>query len=197
MNPVHTHRSSFFKTILILSSYKHDIVLLMVQVENEPFLVLHQWRRTGEWRYSSTIFNLDTRWRWVVSFTLLLLYRLGKSVRYPLYRRLDGIQSRSGRCEELKNLLPLPGTEPQFLMCPAHHYTEVSQLSVSPMSLSKPLHKSVTPARLIAIATVQFRGTGHASVHISEAQDQFINWSHQLQFNLQGQSWRCNFLPRS
>jgi hypothetical protein len=26
-------------------------------------------RRVEEWRYSSTILNLDTRWRWVVSFT--------------------------------------------------------------------------------------------------------------------------------
>jgi hypothetical protein len=27
------------------------------------------WRRMREWRYSSTILDLDTRWMWVVSFT--------------------------------------------------------------------------------------------------------------------------------
>jgi hypothetical protein len=28
----------------------------------------------GEWKYSSTIIDLGTRWRWVVSFTALPLY---------------------------------------------------------------------------------------------------------------------------
>jgi hypothetical protein len=32
----------------------------------------------GEWRYSSTFLDLDTRWRWVVSFTPLPLYPPGK-----------------------------------------------------------------------------------------------------------------------
>jgi hypothetical protein len=32
----------------------------------------------GGWRYSSTILELDTRWRWVVSFTPRLLYSRGK-----------------------------------------------------------------------------------------------------------------------
>jgi hypothetical protein len=32
------------------------------------------WRRMGEWRYSSTILDLDTRWSWVVSFTPRPLY---------------------------------------------------------------------------------------------------------------------------
>jgi hypothetical protein len=69
------------------------------------------WRHVGEWRYSSTFLNLSTRWRWVVSFTPLPLYPRGKSPRYPLDRRLGEPQSRSGPCEQEKNLA-LPGIEP-------------------------------------------------------------------------------------
>jgi hypothetical protein len=36
------------------------------------------WRHMGEWKYSST-FLLGTRWRWVVSFTPLLLYLRGRA----------------------------------------------------------------------------------------------------------------------
>jgi hypothetical protein len=36
-----------------------------------------------EWRYSSTILDLDTRWRWVVSFTPWQLYPRGKRHWYP------------------------------------------------------------------------------------------------------------------
>jgi hypothetical protein len=60
---------------------------------------------------SSTILNLGTRWRRVISFTSLSLYPQGKSPRYPLDRRLCGPQSRSGCCGEEKNLA-LPGIEP-------------------------------------------------------------------------------------
>jgi hypothetical protein len=60
----------------------------------------------GEWRYSSTILDLGTRWRWVVSFTDRPLHP-----RYPLDMRLSGPQSQSGRCGEDK-ILPLPGIEP-------------------------------------------------------------------------------------
>jgi hypothetical protein len=63
----------------------------------------------GEWRCSSTILDLGTRWRWVVSLTPRPLYP-----RYPLDRRLGGPQSRSGRSGEEKNLLPLPEIEPRL-----------------------------------------------------------------------------------
>jgi hypothetical protein len=48
------------------------------------------WRHIGGWRYSSTILDLSTRWRWVVSFTPLPLYPRGNSPRYPLDRRVGG-----------------------------------------------------------------------------------------------------------
>jgi hypothetical protein len=62
------------------------------------------WRRMGNWRYSSTIFYLGTRWRWVVSFTSLPLYPRGCSLCYQLNRRLGAPQSRSGSNGEETNL---------------------------------------------------------------------------------------------
>jgi hypothetical protein len=51
------------------------------------------------------ILDLGTRWRWVVRFTPRLLYP-------PLYRRLGGPQSRSGRGGGEKNTQLPPGIEP-------------------------------------------------------------------------------------
>jgi hypothetical protein len=53
-----------------------------------------------------TFFDLGTRWRWIVSFTLRLLYPQGKRLWYPLDRRLGGPQSRSGRGGEEKVASP-------------------------------------------------------------------------------------------
>jgi hypothetical protein len=40
----------------------------------------------------------------------------GKELLYPLDRRFDGLQSRSGCWGVEKNLLPLPGIEPRLLL---------------------------------------------------------------------------------
>jgi hypothetical protein len=45
---------------------------------------------------------------------------------YPLDRRMGGIQSRSGRCGWEKNLLRLPGIEPQF----SSHYPAMSMIKL-------------------------------------------------------------------
>jgi len=55
------------------------------------------------------ILNLDTKWRWVVTFTPRPLYSQEKRPRYPLYRRLGGPQIRSGHGG--KESLLLPGIE--------------------------------------------------------------------------------------
>jgi hypothetical protein len=55
------------------------------------------WRHMGEWRYSSTILDPGTRWRWVVKFMPRSFYPHGNSPWYQLNRRLGGPQSRSGR----------------------------------------------------------------------------------------------------
>jgi hypothetical protein len=65
----------------------------------------------GELRYNSTILDLGTRWRLVVSITPRSLYARGNRSRYPLDRRLGGPQSRSGRCGEETNLA-MAGLEP-------------------------------------------------------------------------------------
>jgi hypothetical protein len=72
------------------------------------------WRRVGEWRYSCTIPDLGTRWRWVVSLTRWRLYHCGKSPWYPLNRTLGGPQSRFWRCGVEKNMLPLTEIEPRL-----------------------------------------------------------------------------------
>jgi hypothetical protein len=67
------------------------------------------WRRMGVWRYSSTILDLSTTWRWVVNFTPRPHYP-----RNPLDRRLGGSLSWSGRCGEDKIPLLLPWIEPRL-----------------------------------------------------------------------------------
>jgi hypothetical protein len=49
------------------------------------------------------LLNLGTRWRRLISFTLRPLYPQGNRLWYPLFRRLGGPQSRSGRGGEEKN----------------------------------------------------------------------------------------------
>jgi hypothetical protein len=67
-----------------------------------------------EWRYSSTILDLGSRWKLVVSFTSRPLYSRGNSYGYPLDRRLGGSQSWSGRYEEEKNLALTGNRNPAF-----------------------------------------------------------------------------------
>jgi hypothetical protein len=76
----------------------------------------------GEWRYSSTFLDLSTGWRWVVSYTPLLLYPWGKSPRYPLDRRLGGPQNQSGRCGEEKSCTV--GNWTRTIQPVAHRYTD-------------------------------------------------------------------------
>jgi hypothetical protein len=78
------------------------------------------WKTEG---ITPCILDLDTTWRWVVSFMLRSLYLQGKSLWYPLDRRLDGPQNRSGRGGEEKNSQPLPGLEPPIIQPVAWLYT--------------------------------------------------------------------------
>jgi len=65
------------------------------------------------------IHNLSTRCKCLVSFTSLPLHPGWKRPRYTLNRRLSVPQIRSGRFGQNKNLLTLPGIEPQFPGRPA------------------------------------------------------------------------------
>jgi hypothetical protein len=79
-----------------------------------------------------SILDFGTRWRWVVTFKLRPLYSQGKSLRYPLDRRLGGPQSRSGHGGEKRNSQPPPEIEPQNPDRPARSLvtipTELSRL---------------------------------------------------------------------
>jgi hypothetical protein len=61
----------------------------------------------GEWKYSSVIVDLDTRRRWVVSFTSLPLYPQ-ENLSYLSHGRLCRPERPSGRCGVQKNILTLP-----------------------------------------------------------------------------------------
>jgi hypothetical protein len=111
------------------------------------------WRCMGEWGCSSTSLNLDTRCRWVVSFTPQSFYSWWKNPWYPLDRRLGwSLNQWSGHWAEEKNLSPLPVIKPWFLGHPAHslvaimiaNYTQhnMTDLNTS-TSTPNPLHRSL------------------------------------------------------
>jgi hypothetical protein len=72
----------------------------------------------GEWRYSSTILDLGTRWRWVVSFTPRPLYP-----RLPLDGNLGGPLNRCGSYGEERNLAPAGNWTPA-VQTVARRYTD-------------------------------------------------------------------------
>jgi hypothetical protein len=69
------------------------------------------------------ILDLETRWRWVLSFTRRPLYFQGKGHWYPMDTRLGGPQSRSRRGGEEKNSQCLLGLEPPTFQPVAQSYT--------------------------------------------------------------------------
>jgi hypothetical protein len=60
----------------------------------------------------------------MVSFTLRPLYPRGRSSRYPLDRRLDGLQSRSGKYGEVKIFSP-SGLELRPIVRPARNHIKI------------------------------------------------------------------------
>jgi hypothetical protein len=77
------------------------------------------------------ILDLDTRWRWVVSFTPR------ERPWYPSDRKLGGPENRSGRGGAERNSHPLPGRGPPIFQPIAQLYTtELSRL-LSKYLLSK------------------------------------------------------------
>jgi hypothetical protein len=88
----------------------------------------------GERRCSFIIFNLGTRWRWVVGFTPQALYPRENSPQYPLYRRLGRPQYLSARYGEGKNVLTMTGIDLRLPCRPARSLvpilTELSRLYI-------------------------------------------------------------------
>jgi hypothetical protein len=96
------------------SLYDYAIPVLKVKLFLNSIILLRiiAWRHKGKWKYNSTILELGTRWRWLVSFMPPLLSFWGKSSRYPLHRRLGGPQTWSRLYRERNNFLPLLEIEP-------------------------------------------------------------------------------------
>jgi hypothetical protein len=93
------------------SKYHEDWIIHQLEVKVRFFLVLkHHTMHTYGGRGSTAphILNLGTRWKRVVSFTPRPVFRK-KRTRYPLDRRLGGLQSRFGRWREKSCL---PGVKP-------------------------------------------------------------------------------------
>jgi hypothetical protein len=86
-------------------------------------------------RYSSTIRNLATRWKWVVSFMTRPLFPWGNSSQNPLYMKLSRPRTGVARYEGEKNFLPVPGIELRLFSRPARNLvatlTAISQLPIS------------------------------------------------------------------
>jgi hypothetical protein len=62
--------------------------------------------------------NPRTTWRWQLTFTLGTYYRRGKSTRYFSDKTsMDGTQSRSGPCGEVKNMCPWQEFSPDYAFC--------------------------------------------------------------------------------
>jgi hypothetical protein len=101
----------------------------------------------GEWRYSSIILGLGTRWRSVISFTPLPLYPQAFHPRYQLDMKLDRPHSRPGHYAEdsltpAGNQIPIPGlSSPQ-----PRHYIDWA----IPAPTSSLLHPNI-------LLSIQFR----------------------------------------
>jgi hypothetical protein len=98
---------------LVLYSLPNDDFDLCLCKNNGEVPVLNELsttprRRIGEWNYSSTFLDLDSKQRCTVSFTPRPLYPCGNSPESLLGRRLDNPQSQSGRCAVEKNPLSQP-----------------------------------------------------------------------------------------
>jgi len=106
------------------------------------------------------IFHLDTRWRWVVSFTLRPLY-LQEHPRYPSDGRLVKPQSRCGRGSEEKKIstLPLPGIEPGSFSPLSSLYSDWESQSADSLSELFQFHRrgEALERSDVCVWTVQFQ----------------------------------------
>jgi len=85
----------------------------MPLIKNGKVFPIHAMKAYRRSRGSSTHILALYRGEWFTSHPVCC--SLQKGVQYPLNRRLSGPQSWSWLCREEKNLLPLPGFEPQII----------------------------------------------------------------------------------
>jgi hypothetical protein len=107
------------------------------------------WRRMGEWRCYSSVFDLGTRWRWVVSFTSRPLYSRGKSPEVPIGERVRWTQEPVWTLWSRENLWPLPGTEPRpSSLYPVAIQTELLASRKHRSTRRKPIPVSLCPPQI-------------------------------------------------
>jgi hypothetical protein len=80
------------------------------------------------------VLNLDTRWKWVVSFTLRPLYP-AKERLYELNRRPCGFQRRSGLLGRQTSLLSLSGFEASTTQPLPNQYMDYALFCLCPTSV--------------------------------------------------------------
>jgi hypothetical protein len=107
---------------LLSKIFPHGTYIRISCFPSNVLSISPRWHWFGNTRYKKVMFlclmnyalwyKETLRWRWVVSVTSWPIYPRGKNHRYPLDRRLGGPQSRSGRCEEEKNLAPIGNQTP-------------------------------------------------------------------------------------
>jgi hypothetical protein len=102
---------TIFSIIYVFGCYNFRFIRTQTIVKLYLYLSTTPWTHIGCIGTPPTIIDLDIRWRWVVIFTPRLLYPLGKTLRYPLDRRLNGTRGRFGRRGIEKFILPTPGIE--------------------------------------------------------------------------------------
>jgi hypothetical protein len=88
-----------------MGKVKRKLDPVLNQFSTEPL------KPMGKWRYRSIMLDLGMEASGQLHAPVVLPSE--KIPRYPLDRRLGGRQSRSERCGEKKNLLPLPGIGPR------------------------------------------------------------------------------------
>jgi hypothetical protein len=81
-------------------------------------------RHTGEWRNSSTILELGTRWEWALSFTPLLIYHPGKRPRERVDRRGGGPSAGMKAVEKRKISCSPAGNRTPAIHPVAHYQTD-------------------------------------------------------------------------
>jgi hypothetical protein len=74
------------------------------------------WRHVGEWRYSTTILDLSTGWRWVFIFMPWLLYPWRKSPQYSFDRRLGWVPEPVWTLGNGENFFPCWESNPSTLV---------------------------------------------------------------------------------
>jgi hypothetical protein len=97
-----------------------------------------------EWRYRSTIFDLGTRWRWVINFTPLPLYPRRNSPYMPIVLEIGWVPEQAWTLWKRENLLLLSGIKPRILGRPARSPSQYRHPVLAFQHMNKEKHFQVS-----------------------------------------------------